>query len=203
MSHCNLSHISNISNIGNTRNHWIEIIYIVRSTRLIKNIDRWGCFPVVTNYLIINQASFVKLLDLRIAVLIYKLSILIWSRCLTVILIAAIRKTSNVVCIVEELLMSLLRSFIHLLLVLTTFKLLLIHSLLLLQSLRILIFWNIPISVWLSCIHLKLLLILLLILLLLLLSSERVIGVVLVRRVVRWVKLIIRILVVWQSNCLY
>ena len=203
MSHCNLSHISNISNIGNTRNHWIEIIYIVRSTRLIKNIDRWGCFPVVTNYLIINQASFVKLLDLRIAVLIYKLSILIWSRCLTVVLIAAIRKTSNVVCIVEELLMSLLRSFIHLLLVLTTFKLLLIHSLLLLQSLRILIFWNIPISVWLSCIHLKLLLILLLILLLLLLSSERVIGVVLVRRVVRWVKLIIRILVVWQSNCLY
>jgi hypothetical protein len=203
MSHCNLSHISNISNIGNTRNHWIEIIYIVRSTRLIKNIDRWGCFPVVTNYLIINQASFVKLLDLRIAVLIYKLSILIWSRCLTVILIAAIRKTSNVVCIVEELLMSLLRSFIHLLLVLTTFKLLLIHSLLLLQSLRILIFWNIPISVWLSCIHLKLLLILLLILLLLLLSSERVIGVVLVRRVVSWVKLIIRILVIWQSNCLY
>ena len=142
-------------------------------------------------------------MDLRIAVLIYKLSILIWSRCLTVILIAAIRKTSNVVCIVEKLLMSLLRSLIHLLLVLITFKLLLIHSLLLLQSLRILIFWNIPISVWLSCIHLKLLLILLLILLLLLLSSERVIGVVLVRRVVSWVKLIIRILVIWQSNCLY
>lgn len=203
MSHCNLSHISNISNIGNTRNHWIEIVYIMRSTRLIKNIDRWRRFPVVTNYLIIDQASFVKLLDLRIAILIYKLSILIWSRCLTVVLIAAIRKTSNVVCIVEKLLMSLLRSLIHLLLVLTTFKLLLIHSLLLLQSLRILIFWNIPISVWLSCIHLKLLLILLLILLLLLLSSERVIGVVLVWRVVRRVKLIIRILVVWQSNCLY
>ena len=203
MSHCILSHISNISNIGNTRNHWIEIVYIVRSARLIKNIDRWGRFSVVTNYLIINQTSFVKLLDLRIAVLIYKLSILIWSRCLTVVLIAAIRKTSNVVSIVKELLMSLLRSLIHLLLVLTSFKLLLIHSLLLLQSLRILVFWNIPISVWLSRIHLKLLLILLLILLLLFLSSERVIGVVLVRRVVRWVELVIRILIVGQSNCLY
>ena len=156
---------------------------------------------MVTNNLMICQASFIKLLNLWInSILIDKLSILIWAWCLTVVLIATIRKTSNMVGVIKELLMCLLRSIVHLLQMLASFELLLIHSLLLLLRLSILVFWNISICICLSGIHLKLLLVLLLILLLLFLSSERVVGIVLIWRVICLVELIIRVLLVGQSN---
>lgn len=151
VSHCNLSQIIDICNIRNSDYHRIKIINIMRCTRLIENINRWRGFSLVTDNLMIGQSSSISLLYLWVHS--YKLSILIWSRGLAIILVAAIRKTSHMVCIIKELLMSLMRSWIVHLQLLLIAIILLDSSLLLNLSWSILIFWNVSVC-WLSCIHL-------------------------------------------------